>query len=626
MTRNVFKTRPARITPALFAGTLAIMISQGAVAAEGFGPASLSGLIDDQIEAFLQDEGVAGATVAVTQKNRLIYSKGFGRSSRSEDGNADVLMQPTFRTRIGSVSKAIVSGPATYQAMKERGFDPATKKVYGSNSIFGERYSLQQRVSIDRFEPIIALAIAPNGQSYAWYRNGTVSFGQTSDLTKHEEPRSFTVAEGKVIADLHAVAISKAGDVYAWYRDGSRSVGTSHDLDARVPLLLNEDGKPRKARLPVGPDGDRKSMSDVVGIAIAKSDGDVYAWYDDLTVSAGSSMDFGEIFSDETYSAPAENGRSWRYRIRGMGISPNDTVYTWSSTGKAIAGNSRDLAAKRAPYEYKFAFDEHYRNRYRDITVQHLFDHKSGFTRSGDVAATARMFPNQLGDGTEPSYDQIHKHFLATRPLLSDPGVQYSYSNHGMGLMTLLIEELSGETYREYAINHYLAPMGLKGKVQAQKANPGPDQSLAYDYNSNTGVHTVRPFKNSTVGLAAGGWTSSATAIVAVTRELMERYSYNELNDFGFGSQGTGDRLKLSHTGATGGGYSRVDLFSENYVAQNGNDLGDVHIAIAFNTRVRGDAEDGFGGRLRSLVNIIAHATAEAAIPETVDHWPQAWD
>ncbi len=49
-------------------------------------------------------------------------------------------MQRTHRTRIGSVSKAIVSGPATYQAMQENGFDPEFKKVYGADGIFGEYF------------------------------------------------------------------------------------------------------------------------------------------------------------------------------------------------------------------------------------------------------------------------------------------------------------------------------------------------------------------------------------------------------------------------------------------------------------------------------------------------------
>ncbi len=363
-------------------------------------------------------------------------------------------MQRTHRTRIGSVSKAIVSGPATYQAMQENGFDPEFKKVYGADGIFGEYFSPYQRVSIDRFQPIIAMAIAPNDEIYTWYDNGTVSVGNSTNLTANQSPRSFEVAEGKTLQDLHAIAINPDSHVYAWYKDGTFSIGNSRDLDARRPIMLDGDGDPTEyVSMPVGSDGDRKSMHDVVGIGIAKSNSHVYTWYLDGTMSSGTSLNFNHYFSNETYSSPVVNGQEWRYQIRGMGIAANDRIYSWASTGKAFAGHSRDLDATYSPYNYSHAFDQHNRNRYRDITVQHLFDHTSGFFRSGDVKAAARMFPYYVENG-ELDYDLIHKHFLTTRPLKSDPGTRYSYSNHGMGLMTLIIPELTGKSYREYTVNH----------------------------------------------------------------------------------------------------------------------------------------------------------------------------
>lgn len=593
-----------------------------AIAQQGHGPSALSSAIDGDIGTVLQDLGIVGMTVAVTRDGRLIYSKGFGLARRAEDGaGGDVLMQPTHRTRIGSVSKAIISGPATYQALSERGFDPKSKKIYGNNSILGETYSSYQRMAIERFQPIVAMAISPRDHVYAFYDNGMRSVGTSTNLTARKPAETFKVAPGKKIADLHAVAISKAGRVHAWYKDGTMSMGSSRNLASLRSTEVGNDEP--KVNFPVGPDGDRKSMHDVVGIAFAKSDNDVYIWYDDGTVSSGTPMDFTANFVNRPYSAPVLNGQPGRYQIRGMGISRNDHVYAWASGKKAFSGNSRYLTAYHQPYDYSHAFDRPYRNRFRDITVQHVFDHKAGFTRSGDVAATARTFTQQVPEGTEPSYDLIHKHFVMTRPLMSDPGTTYSYSNHGMGMTTLLIAGLTGESYLEYTVNGYLKPMGLKRKIRPQKVNVDAADSSAYELR-NSGPDPL-PFKNSTVGLAAGGWTAPAQGILALTAELADRHTPEEIDGFGWHKSATG---RLSHSGSTGGGYAYASLFPGNYVHPDGHDVAGIHVAIASNTRdSRKSSGDRFGSELRKLTNRIAIVAANSPeIPADLDYWPVAWD
>ncbi|WP_300037721.1 serine hydrolase domain-containing protein [uncultured Roseobacter sp.] len=608
-TRTLIRSR------GLIAG-LAILAFAGPVSAgPGFAPAALASEIDGPLQDLLEDGGIVGMTVAVTQGGRLIYSKGFGKARRTEvAGGRNVVMQPDHRTRIGSVSKAVVSGPALYQAMQARGMDPANTKVYGQNGILGTRYNTVQRVSTDRHNPIISIAIASDDRVYAWYRNGTVSIGTSGNLTAHQQPRSFRVAEGKELRDLHAVAISPDDHVYAWYKDGTRSIGTSRDLDARQAIPLDDDGKPtQKASLPVGTDGDRKSMHDVVGIAIAKSNSHVYVWYDDGTLSSGTSLDFDRYFASRTYASPNINQADYRYRIRGMGIAANDRVYAWSSGKLAFSGHSRNLTAYRAPYAYRHAHDVHQRNTFLDITVQHLFDHRSGFFGGGDVPATRRMYPHH----GEPEYDLIHKHFLATRPLQWPAGERYSYSNHGMGLTTLLIEAVTGKTYREYTVNSYLRPMGLKGKVRAQKARP--DTSDAWPYKRTSSGHEALEFKASTTGLAAGGWTASAQGVLGITTRLADTIGYDGMDIAAFRSTSRG---KLSHNGSTGGGYATVAVFRDGYTAVSGEDLSDIHVAITTNTSGLSDSTEA---AIRSMASTIAKAAANADVPVTTDYWNQAW-
>ena len=585
---------------------LAAVVPISASAQSGFGPAGLSNVIDPQIEALRQAEGIVGLTVAVTRDGRLLYSKGFGLARKAGDSPGTHPMRHDHRTRIGSVSKAVVTGPSAWQALAENGRDSGAR-IYGSNGILGTKYLSYQRVSIDRYQPILAMAIGPDDKVYTWYENGTVSVGTSQDLDAHLPPRSFRLAEDKTPRDLKAVAIAPDSRVYAYYLDGTMSIGASRHLAYHHEA--------RSVAFPVGPDGDRKSIHDVVGITISKSDSRTYAFYDDGTVSGGTSRNLGQHYAWQRYAMPG--APEWRYKLRGLGMARDGSVYAWASNGKAFAGHRRDLGARRAPYAYSHPHEGQIRNRYRDITVQHLLNHTSGFSRSGDEEATERTFPLLLDNG-EATYDLIHRHFLSTRPLLSDPGTRYKYSNHGMGLMTLIVEALTDRTYREYAINSHLRPMGLKGKVRAQKATPDARDSFAYERDG--GGHDRLPFKNSSTGLAAGGWTAPAQGILAITADLASRYSHADMNRMGFGGSDTG---KLSHTGSTGGGYARVNVFPDNYASPSGRNLRGVHIALATNTS---GLPGGAGDRVSDLMDEIVIAVADAGLRNDLDYWPQAWD
>ena len=86
--------------------------------------------------------------------------------------------------------------------------------------------------------------------------------------------------------------------------------------------------------------------------------------------------------------------------------------------------------------------------------------------------------------GDELTYEQVHRHFLRTRPiyepgttpsaeLLKELGADRAYSNHGFGLWTLLIEKMSGKSYPDYVREDFLKPMKLHNAVPAGKGKPG---------------------------------------------------------------------------------------------------------------------------------------------------------
>ena len=139
-------------------------------------------------------------------------------------------------------------------------------------------------------------------------------------------------------SDIVGMAIAGSNDhVYVWYNDGTVSSGTSSDLDAHRGLY--------NYSLPNG-----KRPSDIAGMAIAGSTDHVYVWYNDGTVSSGTSSDLDAHRGLYNYSLP--NGKR-PSDIAGMAIAGStDHVYVWYNDGTVSSGRSDDLDVYRGLYNY----------------------------------------------------------------------------------------------------------------------------------------------------------------------------------------------------------------------------------------------------------------------------------
>lgn len=246
---------------------------------------------------------------------------------------------------------------------------------------------------------------------------------------------------------------------------------------------------------------------------------------------------------------------------------------------------------------------------YEKITIQNLLDHKAGFTRSGDVKGAAEMFhvPED-----ELTYAQVHRHFLRTRELLHEPGTESEYSNHGFGLWTLLIEKMSRKSYPDYVLEDYLKPMKLHNAVRAERANPDSCDACNHKFSSDQKPE-VFPFEEHGLGLAAGGFRSSAQDLVRLMVLLAKRYTTAELDSMGWGKTSKG---KLSHSGNIGGGTAYVAMFPEGYISESNLDLSEVRVAVVTNIDTSSDD-------LRSLADKIALAVPVSKVPATFDLWKQ---
>ncbi|MDQ0969147.1 hypothetical protein QFZ20_004550 [Flavobacterium sp. W4I14] len=130
------------------------------------------------------------------------------------------------------------------------------------------------------FGDVIDMAISNAGRSYVWYKDGTMSVGQSiGNFGDYILPKSYILPAGKTPLDVIGIAILKSNDhCFAFYSDGTFSEGNSTNLGAYVGL--------QNYALPPG-----KNYNEIVDIGIAASSGWFYAWYSDNKMSVGTSTD-----------------------------------------------------------------------------------------------------------------------------------------------------------------------------------------------------------------------------------------------------------------------------------------------------------------------------------------------
>jgi hypothetical protein len=165
---------------------------------------------------------------------------------------------------------------------------------------------------------------------YTWYVGGNVTEGASSVLgaiRPYVPPTRYSLPPGKSPGDIMGMGIAGDDHVYAWYRDGTVSSGTSTDLDRFRP----------PARYSLAPG---RSPADVVAIDIACSDDHVYVWYSDGTVSSGTSTDLDRFRPRSRYSLPAS--QTPRDLVE-MGIARNDHVHAWYTDRRIGSGTSTQL-------------------------------------------------------------------------------------------------------------------------------------------------------------------------------------------------------------------------------------------------------------------------------------------
>ncbi len=170
--------------------------------------------------------------------------------------------------------------------------------------------------------------------------------------------------------------------------------------------------------------------------------------------------------------------------------------------------------------------------RAKNITVRHLLNHTSGFSRRmGDPMFHIAEIIEWEELSTTPTADELIA-FQLDMKLRDNPGGAAQYSNIGYLVLSRIIEQVSGMGYEEYLQSHVLWPAGCYDMHIARNyyKDRYPSEVKYYGHDPNDriksydGTGAMRPREyggNDITGLqGAGAWVSSAVEMMRLVASI----------------------------------------------------------------------------------------------------------
>jgi N-acyl-D-amino-acid deacylase len=178
------------------------------------------------------------------------------------------------------------------------------------------------------------------------------------------------------------------------------------------------------------------------------------------------------------------------------------------------------------------AAGDKFEKRLREITIEHLLQHRGGWDRdkSFDAMFQSLRFARELNVLAPAKPEDIIRRML-TQPLDFNPGERYTYSNFGYCLLGRVIEKLTGQTYEQCVQTSVLRPRGIKdmnigatrieGKTEREVRyyQPGYGKSV---FEADLGTRTPWPYGAWHLEAmdSHGGWLASAIDLAKIAAAL----------------------------------------------------------------------------------------------------------
>jgi CubicO group peptidase (beta-lactamase class C family) len=187
-----------------------------------------------------------------------------------------------------------------------------------------------------------------------------------------------------------------------------------------------------------------------------------------------------------------------RHRLR---VASHSKAFTAACVMKLVEGGKLRLDDRAG---------EHVEGLHPEVakaTVAQLLSHSAGLTRDGEDAG-------QWNDRRPFLNAEELRAALAEAPVI-DANTRFKYSNHGYGLVGLIIEAVSGKPYGEYVTREIVKPAGLDETTPDIPLPHGAIPGRGHSGKLPLGRRVVIPGDNSTHALAA------ATGFVSTARDLV---------------------------------------------------------------------------------------------------------
>jgi CubicO group peptidase (beta-lactamase class C family) len=185
--------------------------------------------------------------------------------------------------------------------------------------------------------------------------------------------------------------------------------------------------------------------------------------------------------------------------------------------------------------------------RLRGITVGQMLGHRSGIPRAAPVVG----LEGEISPGMRSALEEQVKRAFAL-PLDFPPGTRFSYSNQAFMTLSLIVEQVTGESYQTACAKRVFKPVGVDGPFIGDSL---PEQARA----------------------GAGGWTVSALDYARFAEQLRRDSGY-----FGPATNAWLDR-QMQYDRKYGLGYFARDASPDTLIDHNGllNDA-DARVSAQF--------------------------------------------
>lgn len=112
------------------------------------------------------------------------------------------------------------------------------------------------------------------------------------------------------------------------------------------------------------------------------------------------------------------------------------------------------------------------------VTIRHLLTHTSGYREFLNLLA---MSGRSLGEGDWIDRDEMIGIIQRQPALQNDPGSEWNYNNTGYALMTIVVENVTGQPFAEWMDENVFTPLGMDNTfVRAHRADIVANSAMGY--------------------------------------------------------------------------------------------------------------------------------------------------